>query len=254
MAASLRLAIAGVILLLLARAGRMAWRNRALARAVWRRIRARHVAGAFGLLVVVLSIALTLLEVVPVTRLGLGSLVGLTGNAVFAPVEEAAIRAGADAGSGAVAGTPAGPDLGQIAVAVGTTAFLGGLLLLLPWLAYVEERTFREGLEDASPLREAWTALRFGLVHLVMLIPLAAALAIAVAGFAYGRVYRRAHARAAGRTTVAEGPGGLPVAVAPSPARVRGEAVLEATVWHATFNSLVVLLVALGFALTWLGW
>ncbi len=118
----------------------------------------------------------------------------------------------------------------------------------------MEERTFREGLEDAGPLREAWTALRFGLIHLVMLIPIAAALAIAVAGFIYGRIYRRRHRKAAARTEEVEGPFGFPVTVAPSPARVRGEAVLEATVWHTTFNSLIVVLVYLGFAAQWAGW
>jgi hypothetical protein len=250
----LRLAVAGVVLVLLVRAARVAWHNRRLAVAVWRRIRARHVLGSAGLLAVVLSVALALLELVPLTGVGLGTFVGLSSNAVFAPLEEASIRAG---GAGLAGGTAAGADpaagLGAVLVVVATCAFLLGLLGLFPWLAYVEERTFREGLETASPLRELLAALRFGLVHMVMLIPLAAALAIAVAGFAYGRIYRRAHRTAAANTEVVEGPLGA-VQVRVSPARARGEAVLESTVWHATFNSLIVVLVLAGFVAQWTGW
>jgi hypothetical protein len=264
MAGVLRLAIAGAILVLLARAARVAWRNRSLARAVWRRIRPRHVLGAVALMVLVVTVAGALLVYVPITRYGLGTPLGLTGNAVFAPLEEASLRTGGDGlgGTGPTAGATGAPgddggdggDLARIGLMAGTTVFLGGLLLLFPWLAYVEERTFREGLEDATPLREAWAALRFGLLHLIMLIPLAAALAIAVAGFAYGRIYRRRHRLVAARREEVEGPFGVPVVVAPSPARVRGEAVLEATVWHTTFNSLVVVLVLLGFIAQWAGW
>jgi uncharacterized membrane protein YjjB (DUF3815 family) len=254
MEAALRLAVVAVILVLLGRVVPVAWRNRRLAYAVWGRIRPRHVLGGLGLLAVVLTVALALLQYVPVTRYGFGSFVGLHGNAVFAPIEEAAVRAG---GEGLTAPAPGGPPeaggqgarYGLLAAAA---AFLGGLVLLFPWLAYVEERTFREGLERATLARELASALRFGLVHLVMLIPLAAALALAVAGFAYGRIYRRAHRRAAARTEEVEGPLGLPVTVAPSPARVRGEAVLEATVWHATVNTIVVTLVFLGLLVEWL--
>jgi hypothetical protein len=112
-----------------------------------------------------------------------------------------------------------------------TAAFLALLFALFPWLAYVEELTFRQGLELATPAREAWAALRFGLAHLFMLVPLAAALAIAVAGFAYGRVYRSAYRRAATHL---------------EPVQARAEAVLAATTWHATFNSLAVLAVLAG--------
>jgi hypothetical protein len=254
MAGLLRLAVAGVILVLLGRASRVAWRNRPLALAVWRRIRPRHVLGSLGLMIVVATTLVSLLQLLPFTGYGLGSVIGLSGNAVFAPLEEASIRSGG-AGLGAPLapdGDPAGGiDLAEAGLIAGTSAFLLALLLLFPWLAYVEERTFREGLEDATLPRELWTALRFGLIHLVMLIPLAAALAVGVAGFAYGRVYRRAHRRAAQRTEVIDGPFGQPVTIAPSPARVRGEAVLESTIWHTTFNSLLVVLVFLGFLAQW---
>ena len=222
---ALRLVIAAVIVVLLLRSARFAWSNRQLALAVWRRIRARHVAGSLVLLIVVLAVAIALMTYVPVTTLGAGSLIGLTGNAVFAPVEEAAARTGA--------GTPAAPPAVTSAVTAATVAFMAALLTMFPWLAYVEERVFREGLERAAPWRHGWAALKFGLAHLIMLVPVAAALAIGVAGLWYGRVYVRAYRSAAGDDLLAH-------------EAARRHAVLESTVWHTTFNSLLVLLLIAG--------
>ncbi len=242
---AVRALIALVVLVLLVRAARMAWRHRQVSLRVWRAVRPRHVVGSVGLLAVVLSTLLVLLTVVPGAWIGLGSLVGLTGNAVFAPLEGVALRAD---GSGAAVAAP------SPWVVAGVLAFLALLLALLPWLAFVEERVFREGLETATLAGEVTSALRFGLLHLVMLIPIGAALAIAVAGFAYGRLYRRAYARSRARVTwqrpsVA---GALPTWTRPSPQQARAEAVLATTVWHATFNSLVVLLVGAGLLVGWL--
>lgn len=235
---ALRLLVAAVVIALLARTVRPAWRQRALVVRIWRSVRPRHVLGSLVLLVAVLTVALTLAAAVPPTRLGLGSLVGFTGNAVFAPVEEVSVRAGGSGLAGQAAPEPGGRWT-TVAVAV---PLLLWLLLLVPWLAHGEERLFREGLEDANPAREVWTALRFGLIHLVMLVPLAAALAIAVAGFAYGRSYRRAFRRAAARREPVPGPlGGVPVA--PPRSAVRAEAVMASTTLHATFNALVILVV-----------
>ena len=62
-----------------------------------------------------------------------------------------------------------------------------------------------------------------------------------MAGFAYGRVYRRVYATATATVRVAVGDGGF---APPVTARVaRAEAVFAATVWHTTFNSLVVVLI-----------
>lgn len=249
----LRLAVVAAVLFLLVRSARAAWRHRRLAVAVWSRIRLRHVLGGLGLVLVVLSVALSLLQLVPVTRVGVGSLIGLSGNAIFAPLEEAQLRANGGQPLVAPDGTPAEAvfDPGALVIA-GTTIFLVVLLLLFPYLAYVEEHVFREGLEDASVGRELWTALKFGLLHMIMLIPLAAALAIGVAGFVYGRVYRRTYERAAARRQIVAGPFGVPVTVPPPVERRRAEAVLASTVWHATFNSLIVVLVLVGFMVDWL--
>ncbi|MDP8970587.1 MAG: hypothetical protein M3N52_08885 [Actinomycetota bacterium] len=240
MSAALRLGVVVVVVWLLARSARAAWLNRRLAVSVWRRVRPRHVLGSLGLIVAVTTTAVGLMAALPVTRFGLGSLIGLSGNAVFAPVQEAALRGSAFGEAG-----PAG-RVDWLFLAM-VTGFLGALLTLFPWLAYIEERTFREGLEDATLGQEAWAALRFGLAHLVMLIPLAAALAVGVAGFVYGRLYRAAYRRAARRRQTLPGPFGLPLVVAPAPVQARAEAVMTSTVWHTTFNSLIVVIVLAGF-------
>ncbi len=254
---ALRLAIAGWILVTLGRASRGAWAHRRLITTVWSRIRPRHVAGAAALLVVVVAAASTMIETVPGLGLGLGSLVGTTSNAVFTPLEEAVARTGP-------------PSAGTVdwALLLLATAFLLPLAALLPWLAFVEEEVFRAGLEDASMGRELRSALVFGLAHLVMLVPLGAALAVGGAGYVYGRVYRSAYARSDGsevpgvvlrsfrptrrsraaaeraRTPqgvlTAAGVGGIEDR---SPERRQADAVLTSAVWHTTFNTLVVLLV-----------
>ncbi len=244
MLAVLQPLVAVGVAVLLARSAGLAWRERTLALRVWRGIRPRHVLGSVALLALVVGTTLALLWLVPVTGYGLGTLVGFDGNAVFAPLEAADRGTG---GSGLLAPAPTpgapGPDWRLLGLAA---PFVALLLALFPFLAHREERAFREGLEGASLARQAWVALRFGLVHLVMLVPLAAALGIAVAGFAYGRAYLRTYAREAARATPTEGPSGLATLVAPPRAQLRAEAVLAATTWHATFNSVVALVVLAG--------
>jgi hypothetical protein len=266
-----RTAIALWILWLLVRVARTSWRQRELTLALWRAVRLRHVGGALVLLALVAGVAGALVLWVPGAGVGVGHLVGLTGNAVFAPLEEGLARSGPP---------PArGPDWPLL---LGATLFLGPLLLLLPWLAFVEEEVFRAGLEDAGPGRLLRSCLVFGLAHLVMLVPVGAALAISVAGGAYTLAYRRAHA-AAGR------PGGpraptvarrayrptrraraaaararsqwarevrdrgwaqdVPLAVrAGEPEERQSTAVFAAAVWHTAFNSVLVVLVWVAFA------
>lgn len=260
----LRLVVAVAVLLLLLRAAVGAWRHRDLAIAVWRGVTWRHAVGALALLALVGTVGTLLLAAAPL-QTGLGELVGSVGNAVFTPLEEAASRAGP--------APPAGPDWLVIGLA---TVFLAFLTALLPWLAFVEEEIFRAGLEEATVGGELRSALAFGLVHMVMLVPLGAALAIAIAGFAYGRIYRRAHApgegvapppvaglfrqtrrarRAAARARLRAArealDGGEAVAVLTSPAPEQRQAagVYASTVWHTTFNTLVVAL--LWVAIVW---
>ncbi len=246
------------MLVLLARVARVSWHHRALTVAIWRAVRWGHLVGAALLLALVAGTATLLIATVPGAALGLGDLFGTEANAVFAPLEEGLARAAPAA--------PTGPDW---ALLFGASAFLLPLALLLPWLAYVEEELFRAGLEDASWRRVAVASLVFGLVHLVMLVPIGAGVAIGVAGFAYTLAYRHGHrerspadlppaalqafrstrrSRAAAdrvRAAVSHGGSGHgPVTVVDrSPERAQAAGVFTATVWHATFNTLVVLTV-----------
>lgn len=247
-----RLLLALLVLALLARAARVAWSRRDLALAVWRGIRPRHVVGSLGLLVVVVTVTVTLAMALPVLAYGLGDLFSTTGNAVFAPVDVAAEATRAVSGDGA--------NIGFLVV---VTVFLLVLALLLPWFAFVEEEVFRAGAEAWGLPTRVGAALVFGAAHLIMLVPVAAALGIAVAGFAYGEVYRRG---------VARRPRPAPAAVrrAFRPTRRSSRAVRQvavdtidthlhvrrqvdglyaSTVWHATFNTTVVSLVWVTFVL-----
>lgn len=265
--------VAALVLLLLVRAGRVAWRQRELTRAIWAAVGWRHLAGALGLLALVVAVATVLLVAVPVTGVGLGTLTGTEGNAVFSPLEEGLARAGPAPASGV-----------DWLLLAGGTVFLGALALLLPWLAFVEEEVFRAGLEGASWARVAAVSLVFGLLHLVMLIPLAAALAIGVAGFVYTLIYRRAAAerrpipavarrayrptsraraavRAAGRpgrqgpdaavpTALADDGAATDAARAAAAVDAQASGVFHATVWHTTVNTAIVVLVWLSVLAT----
>lgn len=78
---------------------------------------------------------------------------------------------------------------------VAPVVFLTLLVPLLPLFAEREEHMFREGAEDWPTRRRVRRAVEFGLVHLIMGIPIAVALALSVGGgyftWAYLRGYRR---------------------------------------------------------------
>lgn len=250
-----RLLLALLVLGLLARAARAAWAHRDLTLAVWRSIRMRHVLGSIALLAVVISVSVLSAAAVPLLARGLGDLVATSGNAVFLPVDVAAEATGASS---------ADPTVGTNTVfLIAVTAFLGLLAVLLPWFAFVEEEVFRAGAETWTLPRRFGAALVFGAAHLVMLVPLAAAVGISVAGFAYGEIYR--HGVRSGRRPA---PRALRRAFRPTRRSVRAvqrsttdlveepthvrrqvDGLYASTVWHATFNTTVVSLVWTMFAL-----
>ena len=249
-----RLVLALLVLALLARAARVAWSRRDLAVAVWRSIRPRHVLGSLVLLVVVIAVSAASAAAVPVLAHGLGDLLATSGNAVFAPVDVAAEATGADVG---------GSSATNVAFLAAVTVFLGLLAALLPWFAFVEEEVFRAGAEAWGLPTRVGAALVFGAAHLVMLVPVAAAIGISVAGFAYGELYRRGVASGRGRA-----PAALRRAFRPTRRSARAvrqltadvvderihvrrqvDGVHASTVWHTAFNTTVVTLVWATFVL-----
>ena len=249
-----RLVLALLVLGLLGRAAAVAWSRRDLAVAVWRSVRPRHLVGSLGLLAVVVTVSVLSASAVPLLAHGLGDLFATSGNAVFAPVDVAAEATGATTDSST------GPNLVFLAA---VTAFLALLTVLLPWFAFVEEEVFRAGAETWSLPMRIGAALVFGAAHLVMLVPVAAAVGISVAGFAYGELYRRGVG--SGRQTA---PSALRRAFRPTPRSTRAvqqlatdideerahvrrqvEGIHASTVWHTTFNTTVVTLVWITFVL-----
>ncbi|MEX1162480.1 MAG: hypothetical protein WEB03_02760 [Nitriliruptor sp.] len=247
----LRVLLAIAVLVLLVRVARVSWRHRRLSVAIWRAVRWHHLIGGAVLLVVVGSTALALVAFVPGADLGLGRLIGTSVNVVFTPLEEGLALAGPPSATG--------PDWALI---VGASGFLAPLALLLPWLAFIEEELFRAGLETASWPEVAPASLVFGAVHLLVLVPIGAAAAIGMAGFAYALAYRRAHregradrvpvvalrtyrptrrsrtAAQAYRRTAVDTPGAVDADTSPELAQATG--IFAAAVWHTTFNTMVV--------------
>lgn len=68
------------------------------------------------------------------------------------------------------------------------------ILINIPAFAYIEERMFRKGAERRGRAANAMYAIWFGLVHMIMGVPLFAALAISVAGLFFTHRYLSSHA------------------------------------------------------------
>src|SRR5436305_4041741 len=102
--------------------------------------------------------------------------------------------------------------------------FLALLAPALPLFAEREELIFRRGAERWSFWRRAWQGLKFGLVHLIMGIPIAVALALSVGGWYFTWAYLRGFRRSQGD---------------------QREAVLESTRTHLAYNSVILGIVAI---------
>ena len=140
--------------------------------AIVRGLRPRHFLLAVPALAVVVTLAGLLLEV-PGLWFGWWTAIGGTGNPVFG-----AARPGA---------------VGPLEVAL--PVVFGVLLLLgLPLLVEAEEWAFRRGAEHRTRVQNLRRAVLFGLVHAVVGIPLAAALALSAGGvyltWCYLRMWR----------------------------------------------------------------
>lgn len=177
--------------------------------AIVRGLRLRHLALGVGILGLTVAAFAAIQSLLPWTSWGWWSLLGGSGSVVFGQ-SEAARAPGA------------GPLLGALPYVLPVL-----LVLVVPTLARLEERGFRRGLQRASSARRARVQLTFGLLHLVMGVPIAAGLALAVTGGFYLQVYLRRYRRTGSQ----------------------GLALLEATRAHAAANLVVVAIVALGLAL-----
>jgi hypothetical protein len=126
----------------------------------WKQLRWRHilpvplVAGAVG-------VTAAILWLIPPLRFGWWSLIGGQGSAVFGSSD-----------------TTSQSWWGRLIPLL----FIVMIAFALPMLAESEERMFRLGAEQWTMARRALRCIQFGLIHLVVGIPIAVALALSVGG------------------------------------------------------------------------
>lgn len=173
---------------------------------ILRGLRVRHFALGLPTLVAVATTAFVLIEL-PVLDWGWWSALGGTGNVVTGSTER-------------------GDDSAVLRLL--PFAFLALLLPLLPLLAEREEQMFRLGAERWSAAKRVRRAVEFGLIHLVMGVPIGVALALSIGGGYFTWAYLRGY-RAGGGD--------------------RQAALLESTRAHAAYNAIAVVLALVGLAL-----
>ena len=223
----LRLALLAFVVVQVGRAVALVRRRGSAIRPVLRAIRWWMVALAPVTLVLVGSTSAALL-LVPGLDWGWGRLIDSDANVFLLPVVEA--------GSGS-AGAGAWRQVLEIGLAL---VFVAALAYTMPLFALVEERVFRMGLEQGGVRRWFKATVGFGLVHLIMGIPIAVALALSWGGLVFAVIYRRAFRRAADRVPMGL-PAGWPTVMRPS-ASIK--AVDTSAAAHLTYNWSVLALLA----------
>jgi hypothetical protein len=147
-----------------------------------RGLRARHFLQAPPVFAVVVVLAIALLQV-PGLSFGWWTALGGTGNIITGSTSR-------------TAGTP----LEWLIPA----AFLTIVFPLLPLFAEREEEMFRAGAEHWSSARRARRGIEFGLVHLIMGIPIGVALALSAGGWYFTWAYLRGWRQGGPRAGVLE--------------------------------------------------
>lgn len=146
--------------------------------AITRGLRARHLVTAVPVLAAVLT-ALVLLLRVPGMSFGWWTAIGGVGNPVFGTSEH---------------------GLHGDATLLVPLAFGALLLVSLPLLVEREEWIFRRGSEQRGLFRNTVASLLFGLMHVLVGIPIAAGFALAIGGAYFTHVYLRAFRSTRSRT------------------------------------------------------
>jgi hypothetical protein len=147
-------------------------RGRTLSRAIWLRIRWRHIWPVPFVLSGVLLVAIPLM-MVPVFRWGWWSALGGDGNPIF--------------GSNTA-------TIGTVWEWLIPTVFMTLVVIALPLFAHAEERMFRYGAQRWSTRHRVAKVLQFGMIHALIGIPIGVALALSVGGTYFMAVYLRSYA------------------------------------------------------------
>lgn len=197
METALTYVVLGAVLVRLLTAARVALSGdgRATVQEIVRRARWRHVWPVPIVLAAVASVA-TLLWSVPGLSWGWWTAIGGQGNPISGTTDQTS---------------------GTFWEWLIPVVFLLLVMPALPLFALAEERMFRRGAEHWPLRRRAWKVVWFGLVHLIIGIPIAVALALSTGGVYFMAVYLR-------RYRVAHD---------------QRDAVMEATTAHATYNAFI---------------
>lgn len=147
-------------------------KRRGFIKDVWSRVTPRVVLETIAMLGVVVALAVAGWHWAPFLQHGwLGWATGSEGNALFSPIAHMSFS-----------------QYWGLRV-LGALCF-GAILLMLPFWAEVEEKIFRAHRLEWNRIVKA--SIVFGLVHLIVGVPLIAAPILSVVGLFYGFVYRRA--------------------------------------------------------------
>lgn len=103
--------------------------------------------------------------------------------------------------------------------------FLGGLLVFVPFFAKAEEKWFRYECEKWREIIPQ--SIKFGLVHLIVGVPIATGIALIILGLYFGYKYKKAFDKNIKNMNYSE---------------ASEEALMASTVYHSFYNSFLVLI------------
>ncbi len=184
--------------------------NLGFVKQVWMRFRVGMFLQCFLLLILIITVAETLVMYVPGMKYGwLHLFVSGGGNALVAPVTDASSSA-------------------YRLLRLVPIAFCLAFLVAIPFLAKAEEEMFRQGCTKWKDIW--WKSTKFGLLHCIVGIPIGFGVALIMSGLFYAYHYKR---------TLEKNTGTLGYL------RADDEAVVVSTTYHSMYNSIVITILLL---------
>ncbi|MCX6739377.1 MAG: hypothetical protein NT098_05025 [Candidatus Parcubacteria bacterium] len=140
---------------------------------IWKRVHPKMVVEVFGILILVVGIMILLMMFVPFMRIGwMNFFAHEGGNIILKPFTDLA-------------------ESSDYLIRCIPVILLAVLIFLAPFIVKVEEEIFRYGHTEWGAVSRQ--SVKFGLIHLVLGIPLAAPVALTFLGFFLGYKYRKAY-------------------------------------------------------------
>lgn len=177
---------------------------------IWKRFRIRMFFEVLGVLLLIFAVAIVLWIGVPGLKYGwLNPFFEGGGNILIRPIQE-------------------GSESTSVLVRLLVPLFFLAFMFVMPFLARIEENSFRKGHEEWSSILKQ--SVKFGLIHLVVGVPLAIGIALIILGFFLGYKYKRAFDRNRETFTYWQ---------------AQDEAVMVSTVYHTIYNMVILIIVLL---------